>query len=366
MNSLIKSSMLALMLALAGVANANIVVGQSAPLSGNNAALGQDIRRGALAWFNTVNAKGGVNGNKIELITLDDKNQAALSGQNAKTLLEDHRVIALFGFASATLAAPALPLLEQSGTVLFAPFTGADSIHKQDQRVFTVRASYRDETERILTLWNGIYNKFAVVHYDDAVGNQNYEAVVSILKSAGLSPLSVPVKRNEPVGHDVVPTILAANPQLILFTTNADPIVAIVRKIKAANGFFTMASLSFAGSNFLKDALGSDGAGMAVSTVVPPYRSVALPIVHEYQAAMKRDGNDNLSYTSLEAYIAARALTEGLKRAGAHPTRKTLMNGLENTGRMDLGGYVVNFMSGSHHGSRYVDVALIGSNGKFK
>ena len=111
MKLLMKSAVAVFSAALPLLASANIVVGQSAPLTGKNAELGQDIRRGAMAWFDSVNATGGINGNRIELVTLDDKNDAVISGQNSKKLIEEHQAIVLFGYASATLSAPALPMI---------------------------------------------------------------------------------------------------------------------------------------------------------------------------------------------------------------------------------------------------------------
>ena len=63
------------------------IVGQSAPLTGSNAAFGKDIRDGALAWFKSVNARGGVGGKPIELVTLDDANDRKTAGANTQKLL---------------------------------------------------------------------------------------------------------------------------------------------------------------------------------------------------------------------------------------------------------------------------------------
>ena len=88
------------------------VVGQSAPLSGGNAKFGTDIRDGAQAYFAMVNAKGGVNGGQIELVSIDDKNDRKTAGANTKTLLESKGLVALFGYASATLSLDAIPQAE--------------------------------------------------------------------------------------------------------------------------------------------------------------------------------------------------------------------------------------------------------------
>src|SRR5947208_2744497 len=121
---------------LVGIAADKIVIGQSAPLTGSNAEIGKEIRAGALAYFKKVNDAGGVNGKQIELISLDDKNDRKIAGQNAVKLVNENHVVALFGFASATLSLDAMPIVKEKNVPFFAPFTGADAIHKQNPYVF--------------------------------------------------------------------------------------------------------------------------------------------------------------------------------------------------------------------------------------
>src|SRR6516162_6505629 len=105
--------------AAASLANAQvaakgpILIGQSGPLSGSNREFGEDIHNGANAYFERINAAGGVNGRKIELITLDDANDPKRSAENGRILVEEKSVVALFGYASATLSMPALPFAEK-------------------------------------------------------------------------------------------------------------------------------------------------------------------------------------------------------------------------------------------------------------
>ena len=126
------------------------VVGQSVPLSGANANFGRDIRDGVLAYFKSVNAKGGVAGMPIELVSLDDQNQRKVPGTNTQKLLDNNGAVALFGFASATLSLDAMPQAEKAGVLFFAPFSGADPVRKVSLVVFTLRASYVDELEKML------------------------------------------------------------------------------------------------------------------------------------------------------------------------------------------------------------------------
>ena len=174
------------------LAQGAIVVGQSAPMSGSNKDLGNDVRNGALALFKRVNDAGGVNGRKIELVTLDDANDTKRSEANTRQLLEQNNPVALFGYGSATLSRPALPHVEAAKITFFAPFTGADPMRKFNRYVYNHRASYADELEKIVEHYTtfGI-KKFAVLHYEDAVGKENFNAVDRALKSRNLAPVAV-------------------------------------------------------------------------------------------------------------------------------------------------------------------------------
>src|SRR5690606_32897107 len=157
---------LALGLAVSGPAFAqgSLLVGQSAPLSGPSMAVGQDIRAGALAYFQKVNAAGGVHGRKIELVSLDDAADAKASEANTVTLVEKRNVLALFGYGSATLSVPALPIVERNKVPFFAPFSGADVLRKGLPYVYNLRASYADELEKIVEHYSTLgLTRFAIV-----------------------------------------------------------------------------------------------------------------------------------------------------------------------------------------------------------
>jgi len=156
-----------------GVTKTNILIGQSSPFSGSNKDLGDDIREGLQAYFKQVNAAGGVNGRTLELIALDDANDAKRSGENARILIEQRGVLALIGYASATLSLPALPFAEKSKVAFVGPFTGAEPMRSFRRNVYNIRASYADELEKIVDFYatTGM-KKFSIIHYDDAVGRR--------------------------------------------------------------------------------------------------------------------------------------------------------------------------------------------------
>lgn len=357
-----------LLLAAASAWGQEIVVGQSAPLTGGNADLGNDIRNGALAYFAKVNAAGGLPAGKLKLVTLDDRNDTRLAAENTQKLVADPAVVALFGYASSTLSIPAMPMVVENRIPFFAPFTGADTIRKQNEYVYTVRSTYADEIEKIINFWGNLgTTRVTVLHYDDTVGQQNFETVAAVLQKFGRKPVSVPIKRNADITDANVRDVIKSQPNVLVITTLYAPAAQMIHKLKAANSATMVTSLSFAGASQLGKALGPDAAGVSVAITVPPPRAHNVPVVRECGDAWTAFGQkDTMSVTALEACIAAKVLVEGMRRSGKDLTRATLHRSLTALGRYDAGGYVVDFKPNFHHGGSYVGIALLKPNGEVR
>jgi len=346
-----------------------IVFGQSAPLTGANAELGNDIRNGALAYFRKLNEAGGVHGRKVELVTLDDANQVPRAEANTKKLVEEQHVFALFGYASATLSRPALPIVEKQRVPFLAPLTGADPMRTFNKYVYNMRASYADELEKIVEHYStfGI-KRFAVVYYDDAVGKENVTAVERALKKRNLSAVSYAAfkDRAKPDIESGLKEVRKGDPEVVIFTTLYKATADFIKASAHSSFGAQMVSNSFPGASPLAKELGKDGAGVSIAQVVPPPSKRSVPVVREYQEAIEKQlGKKEYSFTSLESYIAAKVAVEALKRAGPRPTRESFMNALDAMSNYDVGGYVVRFSPTNHNGSSFVELTVIGSNLKF-
>ena len=130
--------------------SARIVLGQSAAFSGPAAQLGIQMNKGAKIFFDQLNASGGVNGQTIELRTLDDGYEPDRCVANTKKLIEGG-AFALFGYIGTPTSLAALPLATQAKVPFLAPFTGAEALRTPFNRyAFHVRASYFDETAEIV------------------------------------------------------------------------------------------------------------------------------------------------------------------------------------------------------------------------
>lgn len=355
-------------LPLLACAAERIVIGQSAPLTGANADIGKEIRDGALAYFRKVNAAGGIRGRPIELVSLDDKNDRKQAGANATKLVNEMNAVALFGFASATLSLDAMPIVKEKRVPFFAPFTGADAIHKQNNFVFVMRASYADELTAILKHWNSLgADRITVIHYDDEIGNQNYATVERIMKAAGKKATGIKLKRNADVEPAQVDAIIASDPQVIVATTLYQNTAQVLKALKAKDRPYNMTSLSFVGPSQLAKTAGADAAGVSVAGVVPPPSKGSVPVIKECGEAIRQAGYGELTYTNLESCIAAKVLVEAIRRSGGgEVTRESLYRGLSAIDHYDAGGYTVSFGPEGRHGSHYVELAVITKNGQFR
>jgi len=354
---------------LQGLTATTVVFGQSTPLTGANAELGNDIRNGALAYFAKVNAAGGVHGRRLELSTLDDDNKVPRSEANTKKLVEEAGVFALFGYASATLSRPALPTVAKHGVPFLAPFTGADQMRVFNKHVYNMRASYADELEKIVELYTTIGAKrFSIVYYDDAVGKENLIAVERALAKRNLTAVSVASfkDRAKPDIENGVKDVLKGNPDVVILTTLYKATSDFIKSARKAGLGAQMVSNSFPGASPLAKELGKDGAGVAVAQVVPPPGKRSVPVVKEYREAIEKQlGKKEYSFTSLESYIAAKVTVEALRRAGRNLTREGFMRALDGMSSYDTGDFLMSFSPTNHNGSSYVELTVIGRDLKF-
>ncbi|CAJ0730671.1 MAG: ABC transporter substrate-binding protein [Ralstonia sp.] len=353
-----------------GVTNDAIIVGQSAPMSGPAAQLGQQMNRGAQLYFNAVNAAGGINGRKIELKVLDDFYEPDATARNTKTLIEDTKVFALFGYVGTPTSLAALKIANPAGVPFFAPYSGASALREPFARnVFHVRASYNDETAAIVQqIHTTGLKRIAVIYNDDAYGKAGLDGVQRALKlpaNKGVSLVAqASVVRNTTDVKSAITTVLEQKPDVVVVISAYQTVAALVKGAQEQGYAGQFYNVSFVGTKALANALGKAGGGVIISQVMPYPYSGASPVVRDYQKLLKSDGITDFDYGSIEGYVAARVFVEGLKRAGRDLTREKFVGALETMGNYDVGGFNVNFSPSNHVGSKFVEMTIINSNGQ--
>jgi branched-chain amino acid transport system substrate-binding protein len=323
---------------------------------------------GAKAYFDVVNARGGIHGRKIVLESMDDGFDPKRTPGVMQKLIEEKKVFALFLSRGTPTNEAAFPILEKYKVPLIGPSTGAMSMYEPPNKyLFPVRPSYRSETFKIVDqLANMGIKKIAVVYTDDSFGKDGLTGVQQAMKEKNFAPVAV---ASHPRGtikvEEAVATIAKAEPQAVIMTVLADAGVAFVKQMKKTGQSPLFITLSNNSSNAFIKNLGEDGPGVGVSQVSPYPFSATIPIVKEFQDAISRSKDVAPSYASMEGFIAAKVLVEGLKRAGPKPTRDKLITALESLNRFDLGGVDVTYGPGTRTGTRYIDITIVSRTGKF-
>ena len=344
-----------------------ILLGQSAPFSGPASALGEQLKIGAQLHFDGVNERGGINGRKIELQSLDDGYEPDRCAENTRRLI-DRGVLALFGYVGTPTGLAALPLATAARVPWVAPFTGAEALRKPFNRyAFHARASYYDETEVIVRQLTSLgLKKIGVFYQNDSYGKAGLDGVKRAMQPLGLEPVSLgTVERNTVDVDRAVKSILAARPVAIVQIGAYMACAAFIRAARKASFYGNFYNVSFVGTTALAKELGKDARGVVVSQVMPyPYEPMTL-LANEYVTAGKALLGDKFApnYSGIEGFIAAKTIVEGLRRGGNVASPENLIAGLESLHEFDLGGFRVDFSPKKHTGSTFVELTLLTAEG---
>ena len=348
-----------------GVGKDSIVIGQSAALTGPGAMIGNGAREGALAYFAEVNRKGGVHGRKIVLESLDDAFNAGKAAANTRSLIAKKNVFALFGYVGGPASIAALAIATEAKMPFVGALNGNDALRDPFNRyAFNVRASFADELVYVIDHLTTVgMSRVAVFHANDAPGRRALATVEQALSKKGLKPIPLPYERNSMVFPQLLPVLAEQDSQAVILVGAPGTAAAFVREAKKVNLNPQFVGLSSIGASELVKELGADAHGVGMMQVVPLPNSATFPIVSEYQKAMAQAGTKNLSHASLEGFIAAKVLVEGLRRAGPRLTRERFIEAMETLTGYDLGGPVVSFSPKNHSSATFVELTVVGKNG---
>ncbi len=350
-----------------GVTDTTILIGQTVGLTGTVAGPVKEMNEGAEAYFRQVNKQGGIHGRKIEMRMLDDKFDPALTRANAETLIRKERVFALFQGRGTPHTQGILPLLEGNNIPLVAPSTGAAIFHQPAHRMlFNIRAKYQDEVVRAVEHFTTIGIKaIGILHVDDAFGQDGLEGFMKAMEARKLKPAVVlKFARVNPDNKAAADEVVKANPAALIVVSSAKNTIDVIKAIRAAGSQTQIMTLSNNSSQAFVKELGPAGTGVIVSQVTPAPHLISTPLGQEFNAVAKASGA-TISYAAMEGYVNAKVLVEGLRRAGPRLTREGFVRAMETMQRVDLGGLMVTYAPGDHTGSEFVELTMIGKDGRF-
>jgi branched-chain amino acid transport system substrate-binding protein len=365
----LKLNLLAVLLASTlCAAHSQILIGQTAGLTGPIAASARDAAAGAKLYFDSVNAKGGVHGEKIELITLDDRFDPKLSAVNASILIKEKNVVALFMNRGTPHTEAILPVMAQYGVALVAPASGAMLLRRPvNKYIFNIRASHQQEAEKAIAHLNTVgVNRIAVVYVDDSFGRDILAGIDNGFANVKLRPLVVlKADREKPDTAAIIAAIQKSNPQSVLWVGTSAVVSDGIKALRAAGSQAQVVTLSNNASTGFINLVGKSGNGVIVTQVFPSERSYAYGMVRQARDLAKADGQTDMSPIFLEGFCGAKVMVEALRRAGPKPSRQAILRALDSIRGFDLGGLEISYSPEDHSGSRFVEMSIIGTGDKF-
>jgi ABC-type branched-subunit amino acid transport system substrate-binding protein len=322
-----------------GVTDKEIRIGSCAALTGPAQDLGAETVRGAKAYLDYVNAKGGVGGRKIVLSSKDDGYDPEKAIGCFKSQMND-KVFALGFFVGTPTAVKYSPMAMNAKIPIVGLFTGAEVLRNPVKRyVINVRASYFNETEdQVANLWDGAgAHKIAVLYQDDAFGAAVLAGVKAALAKRKAEPAALGSFPRNTVDVDAgIAQVKAANPDAVILVGAYGPLAEIVKRAKASGWSPRFLTVSFVGTTPFIKAAGDAADGVVITQVVPPPSRADLPTVALYRKLIVKAGGTP-DFTSLEGFVDAMVLVEGLKRAGKDLSREKLIDSLETIKSFDMG-----------------------------
>jgi len=361
-------------------AERSYALGMSAAFTGSSDGLGVELYRGSMAFFNHLNANGGIAGRPVEIITLDDGYQPDPAIENTIEFLQKNEAVCLFNYVGTPTVTRILPLLKgYRGTqkLLFFPFTGAEPQRQSPYRnfVFNLRASYRQELAGLVDKLVGINRWRLVVFYQaDAYGRSGWDGARRALKAKGLNLVGEATYRRgarfDESMERQVEILMRANPDAVLSIGSYAACAAFIRDARDMGLDVPIANVSFVGSENLLALLEAAGHeenedytyDLINTQVVPSYEDLSLPAVREYRAFMDSFAPPpppladpayrplHYSFTSFEGFLNAKVMAHVLEVYAANKPRG-LKWAVESAHDIDLGIDVpVSFSETEHQG----------------
>jgi len=350
-----------------GVTDSAILIGQTVGLTGTVAGPVKETNEGANAYFKSVNKNGGINGRKIELLTIDDKFDPALTVTNAEALISDQHVFALFQGRGTPHTMAILPILAAHKVPLIAPGTGAVSLREpMNHWVFNIRAKYQDEVAKAVLEFSTIgMKKIGLLYVDDSFGQDSLEGFKKAMAEEKMTPAVITAfARVQPDYAATAKEVMKAEPQALIIASSSKNTIEVIKAFRDAGSHIQLMTLSNNSSASFVKELGPASAGVILSQVMPAPDLLSSSLGQEFKVAAKASGV-TISYAAMEGFVNAKVLVEGLRRAGRNLTREGLVRALETMQHVDLGGVQINYDSNNHSGSKYVELTIIGKTGHF-
>ena len=340
-----------------GVSDSAILFGESCALKGPARGLGTGMNLGLQVYFDAVNSLGGIHGRSLKLLKYNDGYEPKKAKITTKLLVEKKKVFALIGEVGTPTSKAVFPYVQKMGVPFIAPFTGAEFLRSPYKHlVVNVRGSYFQEMETLakyLVDQRGI-KKIACFYQNDGYGKAGLAGIRIALKRRGMGLCGEGTyKRNTIAINKGLKDIASSGAQAVIMVGAYKPCAQFIKHAKKTSELSeaVFCNISFVGTKNLLKELGAASEGCIVSQVVPFPWDTKVPLVAEYQKAMKAAGKaSSIGFITLEGYMAGKLVAMNLKKMGRDLTRESFLQNFARTGKFDLGGVVLRYGAKDNQG----------------
>jgi ABC-type branched-subunit amino acid transport system substrate-binding protein len=341
---------------------------QTTALSGPLGDLGTALQQGAKAALAVINARGGIHGRPIELHSLDDAYEVPRALSNLEQLLADPDCFALFNCFGTPMVEAMLPKLNNGNMPFFAPYTGGQVSRVAGARhIFNIRASYAEEADKLVQHLATIgIKRIGIAYQNNTFGREVFTGAQQAMVRARLpDAVSATVESDASDAKTAAHKLADSGPEAVLVGLAGKPALEFVKHFRAARRGVSLYAVSVLGTSANIKALGQDATGMAISQVVPVPTNAATAVARDFLKAWRAlDANAEPSHIALEGYINARVFAEALQRAGKNPTRAAFIDATWSLKKLDLGGFEINATTPERNASRFVELTVVGRDGR--
>ena len=234
--------------------------------------------------------------------------------------------------------------------------------------MFNVRAAYQREAERAVQHLNLIgMEHIGIIHVEDSFGADMLEGAQRGFQAAAKKPAFIEKYSRENWDFaKIAPLVASSAVQAVLFIGSGNAVADGIEAIRKGGSRAQIVTFSNNASGGFVKSLKDNARGTIVAQVFPYERSLAAPIVKEAHDLAQAKGVEEISPATLEGFAAAKVLVAALKKAGPNPTRAKIQQSLEGLQKLDIGGLEVNYGPADHTGLDFVDLSIIGQDGKFR
>ncbi|MGB6055905.1 MAG: ABC transporter substrate-binding protein [Burkholderiaceae bacterium] len=347
-------------------------IGVVTGISGPIAETAQDILKITRAYLDSVNAQGGINGNRLVLVTKDDQYDPKKTAPLAEEVIATDKVVAIVNSAGTaqTISLIKSRILNKYRVPLVGVYSGSDALRGPgSEEIFHTRATYSQEVMKIAQLASTLgMHRVAVLYQEDAFGEGILQSLqmaekeynLQVILKAGYKPGAKDFKAQ-------ADAVRAVQPQAIFLMGVPDSAYQFMKVYDAPSGAAQIYALSFVTPRFLADAAGEAKVrGIGISQVVPNPNSEALPLIKDFRALANGPFGNGIatSPVTLEGYLNIRLVVEAIRLAGPNPTGEKVMHSLASMRNHRIGGLPIDFSDMRRSGSSYLDIAVIGRNAR--